>query len=69
MANPIGQAKLISDFRYSRFVGVFWTIVLGSVGFVMHEEHVDIRGVLNEKSLMAARHHVTGLLIGTISDL
>lgn len=69
MTNPITeQATLANNFHYS-FAGIFWAVVLGSVGLIMHKKHVDIRGVLDKERLVAARHHVAGLLVGTVSDL
>lgn len=35
----------------------------------MHEEHIDVRGILDKERLVAARHHVASLLVGTVSDL
>lgn len=35
----------------------------------MHEEHVDVRSVQDEECFVAARHHVAGLLVRTISNL
>lgn len=70
MTNPIiEQATSANNFHYSRFAGGFWAVVLGSVGLIMHKKHVDVRGVLDKERLMAARHHVASLLVGTISDL
>lgn len=42
---------------------------LGGVGPVVHQEEVDVVGVLDEESLVAGRHHVAGLLVGTIANL
>lgn len=35
----------------------------------MHEEELDVTGVLDEEGLVARGHHVLGLLVATISDL
>lgn len=35
----------------------------------MHEEELDVTGVLDEEGLVAGGHHVLGLLVATISDL
>lgn len=35
----------------------------------MHEEELDVTGVLDEESLVARGHHVLGLLVATVSDL
>lgn len=34
----------------------------------MHEEELDVLGVVDEESLVAGGHHVTGLLVGTVTD-
>jgi hypothetical protein len=43
--------------------------VLCGVGLVVHEEHVHVVDVVDEERLVAGRHHVASLLIGTVSDL
>lgn len=35
----------------------------------MHEEKLDIIGVLHKESLVARGHHVAGLLVATVADL
>ena len=35
----------------------------------MHEEELDISGVVDQESLVAGWHHVAGLLVGAKSDL
>lgn len=35
----------------------------------MHEEEVQVAGVVDEESLVAGRHHVAGLLVAAVSDL
>ena len=35
----------------------------------MHEEKLNVTGVLDEESLVARGHHVLGLLVATVSDL
>ena len=35
----------------------------------MHEEKVKLGKVVDEESLVAGRHHVAGLLVGTVTDL
>lgn len=42
--------------------------VLSSVGAVVHEEELNVLGVVNEESLVAGGHHVAGLLVGTVTD-
>lgn len=42
--------------------------VLSSVGAVVHEEELDVLGVVDEESLVAGGHHVAGLLVGTETD-
>lgn len=35
----------------------------------MHQEELDVLGVVDEESLVAGGHHVAGLLVGAITDL
>jgi hypothetical protein len=35
----------------------------------VHEEELDISGVVNQESLVARWHHVAGFLVGAKSDL
>lgn len=35
----------------------------------MHEEEIDVAGVVDEEGLVARGHHVSGLLVRSISDL
>ena len=35
----------------------------------MHEEELDISGVVDQESLVARWHHVAGFLVGAKSDL
>lgn len=43
--------------------------VLSGVGLVVHEEKVEVTGVVDDESLVAGRHHVAGLLVGAVTDL
>lgn len=43
--------------------------ILGSVGAVVHQEELNVLGVVDEESLVAGGHHVAGLLVGAITDL
>lgn len=43
--------------------------VLSSVGAVVHQEQLHVLGVVDEEGLVAGGHHVTGLLVATITDL
>jgi hypothetical protein len=43
--------------------------VLSSVGAVVHEQKLNILGVVDEESLVAGGHHVTGLLVASITNL
>ena len=36
---------------------------------VVHEQKVDISGVVDDESLMAGRHQMPGFFIGTVSYL
>jgi hypothetical protein len=35
----------------------------------VHEEELKVLDVVDEESLVAGGHHVTGLLVGTVADL
>lgn len=35
----------------------------------MHEQQLDVLGVVDEESLVAGGHHVLGLLVATVTDL
>jgi hypothetical protein len=43
--------------------------VLSSVGAVVHEQQLNVLGVVDEESLVAGGHHVLGLLVATVTDL
>lgn len=43
--------------------------ILSSVGAVVHEQKLNVLGVVDEESLVAGRHHMPGLLVATIADL
>lgn len=43
--------------------------ILGGKGLVVHEEKFDVLGVLDEESLVAVGHKVTGLLVGAVTNL
>lgn len=43
--------------------------LLGGICLVVHEEHINIRGVLDKECFVAGRHHVLSLAIGSVSDL
>lgn len=43
--------------------------LLGGVGLVVHEEEVEVTGVVDEESLVAGGHHVAGLLVAAVADL
>lgn len=42
---------------------------LGSVNTVVHQEQIDILGVVDEESLVAGGHHVASLLVRAEADL
>ena len=42
---------------------------LSSVSPVVHEEEINVLGVVNEESLVAGGHHVLGLLVAAVTDL
>jgi hypothetical protein len=35
----------------------------------VHEQQLDVLGVVDEESLVAGGHHVLGLLVATVTDL
>lgn len=35
----------------------------------MHEEELELTDVVDKESLVAGRHHVAGLLVGSVTDL
>lgn len=43
--------------------------ILSGEGAVVHEEKLNVTGVLDEESLVARGHHVLGLLVATVTDL
>lgn len=42
---------------------------LGGVCSVVHEEELDVLGVVDEEGLVARGHHVSCLLVGAEADL
>lgn len=42
---------------------------LGRVGLVVHEEELDVFGVVYQERFVAGRHHVSCLLVGAEPDL
>jgi hypothetical protein len=42
--------------------------ILGSVGAVVHQEELDILGVVDEEGLVARGHEVAGLLVAAVTD-
>jgi hypothetical protein len=44
-------------------------VVLSSEGAVVHEKELNVGGVLDEEGLVSGGSHVTGLLVGSVSDL
>lgn len=43
--------------------------ILGSVGAVVHQEELNVLGVVDEEGLVAGGHHVAGLLVAAVADL
>jgi hypothetical protein len=41
---------------------------LSGVGAVVHEQKLNVPGVVDEEGLVARGHHVLGLLVGAVSD-
>lgn len=61
----------MSDPRLYQFLAPsypLWTNVLCCEGLVVHEEEFDIAGVVDEESLVAGGHHMSGLLVGSETD-
>jgi hypothetical protein len=48
---------------------IAWVNELCGEGLVVHEEEVDVTGVVDEEGLVAGGHHVAGLLVGTVANL
>jgi hypothetical protein len=42
---------------------------LGRVSLVVHEEELEVAGVVDEEGLVAGGHHVAGLLVVAVADL
>lgn len=43
--------------------------VLSGIGSVVHQEQLDILGVVDDEGLVAGGHHVAGLLVGAVANL
>lgn len=43
--------------------------LLGSVGVVVHEKHLNVPGILDNEDLVARRDHMLGLLVAAETDL
>ena len=63
MADPV---QVVSNTTWVWYRGT--ENVLGSEGAVVHEEELNVLGVVDEESLVAGGHHVAGLLVGTVTD-
>lgn len=48
---------------------VFGVDILSSVGAVVHQEELNVLGVVDEEGLVAGGHHVAGLLVAAVADL
>ena len=46
-----------------------WLYSLCGVGAVVHEEKLEVAGVVDEEGLVAGWHHVAGLPVATVADL
>lgn len=73
MADPVDFVSACSiriDSAISKMQNIVSTVnVLSSEGAVVHQEELDVLGVVDEESLVAGGHHVAGLLVGTVTDL
>ena len=52
--------------RWSRRKSVY---VLGGESLVVHEQKVDISGIVNNESFVAGGHQISGFLVRTVSYL
>jgi hypothetical protein len=43
--------------------------ILSGIGAVVHEQKLDIFGIVDKEGLVAGGHHVSCLLVAAISDL
>lgn len=43
--------------------------ILGGKGAVVHEQELEVVGVVDEESLVAGRHQVAGLLVRAVANL
>ena len=43
--------------------------VLSGISPVVHEENINVADVIDQEGLVAGRHHVSGLLVGAITNL
>ena len=64
MCDPTDQYQYPNDKTLVRC-----SILLRSVCLVVHEEKVEVAGVVDEEGLVAGRHHVAGLLVAAVADL
>lgn len=63
VADPVILLEPISIFHFRR------SHILSSVGAVVHEQELNVLGVLDEEGLVAGRSQVAGLLVGTVTNL
>ena len=62
-------SSLVSIFPSDLACTVRIGCLLGSVGPVVHEEQVEVAGVVDEEGLVAGGHHVAGLLVAAVANL
>lgn len=68
MSDPIAVLVLaIVELAEARQFGR--AAILSGVGAVVHEQKLNVPGVVDEEGLVARGHHVLGLLVGAVSDL
>lgn len=60
------QSRISTRMRVSFKIG---RCLLGSVGAVVHEQEVEVAGVVDKEGLVAGGHHVAGLLVAAVADL
>lgn len=56
-------------FRIVEHPVMFGEHSLCGVGLVVHHKEIEVADVVDEESLVAGRHHVSGLLVVAIADL
>ena len=61
--------EILDRGQYNTSVMIAYPDVLCGKSLVVHEEEVDISGIVDQKSFVARGHHVAGLLVGSKANL